>query len=74
VTDYDCWKAEHCTLEEIMKVMGANNKSAQQVIKLLVASLGNKPVEFQKENEFAVVTKKEAILPRHQEILKVLLS
>jgi 5'-methylthioadenosine phosphorylase len=74
VTDYDCWKEEHCTLEEIMKVMGKNNKMAQEIIMLLVPSLRNHPIEFEKENEFAVVTKKEALQPRHKEMLKVLLK
>lgn len=74
VTDYDCWKAEHCTLEEIMKVMGANNKSAQEGIRLLVASLGSEPVTFEKENQYAVVTKKEMVRPDHEEILEVLLK
>ena len=74
VTDYDCWKEEHCTLEEIMKVMGANNKAAQKAIQLLVESLGASPIVFDKENQYAVVTKDEVIDARHSEILKVLLK
>lgn len=74
VTDYDCWKEEHCTLEEIMKVMGQNNKSAQELIRLLVPSLSKEPISFEKENAFAVVTKPENIGPQHKEILKVLQS
>lgn len=73
VTDYDCWKEEHCTLEEIMKVMKTNNKSAQEAIRLLAASLSEKPISFEKENKFAVVTKEYAIEPGHKEILNVLL-
>lgn len=73
VTDYDCWKEEHCTLEEIMKVMGTNNKSAKEAICLLVKSLGDKAISFEKENQFAVVTKKEEIGAQHKEILDVLL-
>lgn len=74
VTDYDCWKEEHCTLEEIMKVMSTNNKSAQELIKKLVPNLSNNPISFEKENQFAVVTKKEVLTKEHEEILKVLLS
>lgn len=74
ITDYDCWKDEHCTLEEIMKVMKTNNKSAQTAIRLLVKSLAKRPISFEKENLHAVVTKKSALTGKHDEILKVLLK
>ena len=41
VTDYDCWKEEHCTLEEIMKVMGENNKTANMIIPEIIKSLNS---------------------------------
>ncbi|MBC77319.1 MAG: S-methyl-5'-thioadenosine phosphorylase [Halobacteriovoraceae bacterium] len=74
VTDYDCWKEEHCTVEEIMKVMGQNNQSAQTLTKLLVPSLSSDPIQFEKENAFAVVTDPEVINKENQEIIKVLQS
>ncbi len=74
VTDYDCWKDEHCTLEEILKFMAKNNKSAQMAVKEIVKSLSEEPFEFEPENQFAVVTKKEALTSKHQEILSVLID
>lgn len=74
VTDYDCWKEEHCTLDEIMKVMKKNYLSAQKVIEKLVPDLNRQPVPFVPENQYAVVTHEEKLRPEHREILKVLLS
>ena len=74
VTDYDCWKEEHCTVEEIMKVMEENNQSAQKLIKLLVPELSKNSFSFEKENAFAVVTKPDTIDEKNNEIIKVLQS
>lgn len=74
VTDYDCWKEEHCTLEEIMRVMKKNNLSAQKVIEKLIPELNRHPIKFSPENEFAVVTADDKLNSRHREILKVLLG
>lgn len=74
VTDYDCWKEEHCTLEEIMKVMSSNYKSAQTLIERLIPSLTNEPIKFTPENEFAVVTNPELISKENKEIIAVLTS
>lgn len=74
VTDYDCWKEEHCTVEEIMKVMEKNNQSAQKLIKLLVPELSKNSFSFEKENAFAVVTKPDTIDEKNKEIIKILQS
>jgi len=74
VTDFDCWKEEHCTVEEIMKVMGDNYKSAQDIIVELIPSLVQNPVTFEPENKFAVVTKPELIGTETQTIIDTLLS
>lgn len=75
VTDYDCWKAEeHCSLEEIMKVMNSNYKSAQKIIADLIPSLYKNPVQYQPENKNAVVTDPNKIKDKHKEILDVILS
>ena len=50
VTDYDCWKEEHCTVEEIMKVMGQNYKSAATLLESLIPSLHSNPIEVNPEN------------------------
>tara|TARA_B100001971_G_scaffold213155_1_gene245558 strand:- start:148928 stop:149770 length:843 start_codon:yes stop_codon:yes gene_type:complete len=74
VTDYDCWKEEHCTLEEIMKVMGENNKTANRLIPKIIKSLNEKPIEPKLENQFAVVTNPEHIPADKKAIIEVLLS
>jgi 5'-methylthioadenosine phosphorylase len=74
VTDFDCWKEEHCTVEEIMKVMGDNYKSASELILKLVPSLVSTPLEFEAENKYAIVTNQDLISQRNQEIISTLLS
>lgn len=74
VTDYDCWKEEHCTVEEIMKVMGENYKSAQMLIEKLIPSLSKQPIEFEKENTFAVITNPELIADDQKEVIKTLIN
>lgn len=74
VTDYDCWKEEHCTVEEIMKVMSLNYKSAQALIKVLIPSLHKNPIEFEAENKFAVITNSELISEDQKHIIDVLLK
>ncbi len=72
VTDYDCWKEEHCTLEEIMKVMATNNKQAHAVLKKLLPRLAANPFKFNKENTFAVLSKPEKLSSEQSHILEVL--
>ena len=74
VTDYDCWKEEHCTLEEIMKVMATNNAQAHQVLKKLIPMLTNNPFEFKKENQFAVLSKPEQLTKNQERTLSVLMK
>jgi 5'-methylthioadenosine phosphorylase len=75
VTDYDCWREEdHCTVEEIMKVMKTNNETAQDVLKLALKNLENNKFEFKKENIFAIMTPKESMTEEQREICEVLQS
>lgn len=73
VTDYDCWKEEHCTLEEIMKVMSVNNSQVHQVLKKLLVALDKNPFEFKRENTFAIMSKPEKLSKEEAYLLKVLL-
>ena len=73
VTDYDCWKEEHCTLEEIMKVMATNNQYAHSVLKKLLPKLAANPFKFKKENTFAVMSKPEKLSTDQTRILEVLM-
>ncbi len=74
VTDYDCWKEEHCTVDEIMKVMKDNNQSAQQLLKSLLPDLSEAGLEFKKENAIGVMTPVEKLNAQQKEILDVLLK
>lgn len=74
VTDYDCWKEEHCTLEEIMKVVKKNNEQVHKVLNVLLPKLGSSPIAFKKENQFAILTKPEFLSREQQKILEVLLK
>jgi len=74
VTDYDCWKEHHCTVQEIMEVMKSNNLSAQKLIKLVVPDLIKNPVTVVPENEYAVITDSGLLNSNHKEILEVLLK
>lgn len=74
VTDYDCWKDEHCTVEEILKVMGKNYESAQKLIQELIPFLANNPIEFEPENKFSVITNPELLSAGQKEIIDVLLG
>jgi 5'-methylthioadenosine phosphorylase len=74
VTDYDCWKEEHCTVQEIMDVMKSNYVSAQKFVKLAIPSLVKNPITFQKENQYAVMTDPSLHKEHHKEILDVILK
>jgi 5'-methylthioadenosine phosphorylase len=73
VTDYDCWKEEHCTLEEIMKVMATNNQQAHAVLKNLIPKLSKNLFSFKKENTFAVLTKPDVLSAEQKRMLEVLM-
>ncbi|WP_417337075.1 S-methyl-5'-thioadenosine phosphorylase [Halobacteriovorax marinus] len=73
VTDYDCWREEeHCSVEEILKVMKKNNESAQSIIKLALNDLNANKFDINKENTFAIMTPEGAMTPEQIEICRVL--
>lgn len=74
VTDYDCWKEEHCTVQEIMDVMKSNYISAQKFVAEAIPALVKNPISFTPENQYAVMTDKSLHSPRHEEILSVILN
>lgn len=73
VTDYDCWKEEHCTLEEILKVMAGNNAQAHSVLKKLLPKLNSNLFKIKKENTYSVMSKPEKLSEEQARILDVLL-
>lgn len=74
VTDYDCWKEEHCTVQEIMDVMKSNYISAQKFVVEAIPDLVNNPISFATENAYAVMTDESLRKPHHREILNVILK
>jgi 5'-methylthioadenosine phosphorylase len=74
VTDYDCWKEEHCTVQEIMDVMKSNYVSAQRFIQEVISDLYKNPISFDPENQYAVITDPSLHKPIHKEILEVILK
>lgn len=74
VTDYDCWKEEHCNVEDIMKVMTTNNQNVQKVLNHLIPALDSNPFEFLEENKIGVMTPRDALSKEKAEILDILLS
>lgn len=74
VTDYDCWKEEHCTVQEIMDVMKSNYISAQKFVIEAIPSLVKEPIKFTPENQYAVMTDVSLLKPSHKEILDVILK
>lgn len=74
VTDYDCWKEEHCTVEEIMKVMKKNNLNIQMVLPGLLTHLNKFPFEFSPQNSSSVMTHLDKMTDKNKEIMSVLLS
>lgn len=74
VTDYDCWKEEACSVEEIMKVLKDNYSSAQDLVKKMVPDLVKNPVKYESENQYAIITNPELISKDQKEIIDTLLS
>ena len=75
ITDFDCWKEEHCSANEIMKVMKENNVKAQVLISIIVELYSNNRIIPTKENnEVVIMTPESAQSDEHKKLLKVLLS
>jgi 5'-methylthioadenosine phosphorylase len=74
VTDYDCWKDEHCTVQEIMEVMKANYVSAQKFVIQAIPDLVKNPIQFIPENKYAVITDQSLLKTTHKDILEVILK
>ena len=74
VTDFDAWKDEHCTLEEIMKVVALNKQSSHKIVKEIIHIMDNEEITFEKENQNVVMTNPSIISDANQKILNTLLS
>jgi 5'-methylthioadenosine phosphorylase len=74
VTDYDCWKEEHCTVEEIMKVAAVNNKRVQELIMDVVPALNQNKFEVHSETEGAIMTPYDSLSSDQKRIVDTLLK
>jgi len=74
VTDYDCWKEVHCTLDEIMKVMKSNNVMAQALIKFAIPKLSKSPIQYHSENDIGIITPQDSMNEQQKKIVHTLLS
>ena len=74
VTDFDAWKEEHCTLEEIMKVVSSNKDSSHRIVKEIIHIMDKDEIHFEKENQNVIVTHPEAISAENKSILDTLLK
>jgi 5'-methylthioadenosine phosphorylase len=74
VTDYDCWKDEHCSVQEIMDVMKSNYISAQKFVLEAIPDLIKNPIKFEPENRYAVITDPALLGTSHKEVLEVVLK
>lgn len=75
VTDFDAWKDEHCTVEEIMKVMKENNKNAQKVLVGLAGLISKEGLpEVVKENVAGVMSDLSTLSQKRSDEMKVLLK
>ncbi len=74
VTDYDCWKEEHCAVDEIMKVMATNNQTVQKLVLKLIPDLVANPISFVKENAVGVMTPKDLWTETQKEWMEVILK
>lgn len=74
VTDYDCWKEEHCAVDEIMKVMKINNAHAQDVLKAALPELLKNPPKFVKENEVGIMTPISNLSKEQRHIVEILIK
>ncbi|MFT6068779.1 MAG: 5'-methylthioadenosine phosphorylase [Bacteriovoracaceae bacterium] len=74
VTDYDCWKEEHCAIDEILLVMGENNKNANKVLPSIITSLNENKFEVNKENRIGIMTPIESLNAAQREIVEVLVK
>lgn len=72
VTDYDCWKDVHCTLEEIMGYMKKNNEQALKLLKNLIPKISKSEFDYIRENKNALMTPLEHLSMEQKEMIEIL--
>jgi 5'-methylthioadenosine phosphorylase len=74
VTDYDCWKEEHCAVDEIMKVMKENNLNANKVLPLIISRLSKEKFVVNKENRVGIMSPVDSLTSAQKELVEVLIK
>lgn len=74
VTDFDCWKEEHCSVDEIMAVMKDNNMNANKVLKIALGKLNSANIDFVKENRVGILTPMENMTEDQKKFVEVLVK
>lgn len=74
VTDFDCWKDHHCTVDEIMKVMKTNNEQANKLLKDLIPHLSKNPIDPKAENHLGILSSIESLSEAKKEVIETLLK
>ncbi len=74
VTDYDCWKEGHCSVDEIMSVMKQNNQKAQRIIPSIIRNFNVSPIKAIKENEVGIMTSLNKLNNQQKLIVETLLK
>jgi len=72
VTDYDCWRDEHCNVEDIMKVMNDNNENLQILLKEVLPALSNNQFSFKKEVRNSIMTNSKNLKEEQKNIVDIL--
>jgi len=75
-TDYDCWhESEEVSVEQILKIIKANVKTAQDIIRRSVEDLpGSRTCSCCRALENAVLTHRESVSPEARERLSLILG
>ncbi len=74
VTDYDCWKEEHCEVESILKVMQENTKKIKNLLPRMINYFYNNIFDFNTDNKFAIMTPLKNLNNKQKEITEILLT
>lgn len=72
VTDYDCWKDEACSVEEIMKVLKKNNENAQKVVAKYIPKISENLFNYPNETEFSIMSSRENMTDDQRKICETL--
>ncbi len=74
VTDYDCWKDEHCNVEEILKVMSDNGHAAHQLVQKLIPLTHAQKFDVDTGNSLGILTPLDSLSDEKRQLVELLLK